>query len=294
MSVEFRLPDKVLMLDWDAIHAYLKELSFAFGRPLLCVGYSVFDREMEPIEMGFRRALGPDTWRFCAEHGHPPVELGPIVEPSIVGQLMKCFRANAATFGISDVLDSIWTSEIGYLAHEVPVLAGALESLANAWFKMQEQEVSAAWIPDDRWKAYLAPFLKKLREELVDEPCLGPIQQTLKRANVFGMKERFRRFLSHLELSIGEVEGNAVELRHKVAHGGFLRDDEFTGAIFRADALRTLVNRVILRLLEWPGQYVDYSSIGRPSRVLTQPLGGPHGDGEPFDFEKRHQFPPAR
>ncbi len=43
---------------------------------------------------------------------------------------------------------------------------------------------------------------------------------------------------------------------------------------------RTLINRCILKTLNYSGNYIDYSTLGHPSRPLSEPIGGRNGNRE--------------
>lgn len=66
-------------------------------------------------------------------------------------------------------------------------------------------------------------------------------------------------FLEELELETGNVEKDARSYRNKPAHGHLLDDEGLFKLMYLTDAYRTLLNRIILKILNYE-VYIDLTS----------------------------------
>lgn len=74
---------------------------------------------------------------------------------------------------------------------------------------------------------------------------------------------------------------DAIRARNPMAHGApaMPRDIEKAGKV--RTAYQTLFVRLLLKILQYDGSYVDYSSIGCPPRHIDEPQ---QGEGSPRLF----------
>lgn len=112
-----------------------------------------------------------------------------------------------------------------------------------------------------------------------------PVINKIKSAQNMGENESTQSFFSELSLPIGEVEKSIFRLRGRFAHGYICKNSEAEKLIVACRAYRTLINRVILKIIGYDGEYVDYSTQGFPFRKIDVPLGGPRGDGRAIVFD---------
>ena len=66
--------------------------------------------------------------------------------------------------------------------------------------------------------------------------------------------------------------------------GGAVPEGKIPELVYTLRSYQTLFHRVVLKLIGFQGQYIDYSSLDFPDRPLLEPLGGPQGDGKPVPF----------
>ncbi len=92
-------------------------------------------------------------------------------------------------------------------------------------------------------------------------------------ANRMGLGSQMRAFLNEIELPIGEYEQRAMKARHRSAHG--VEGAASVEQLVRfGNAYAVLFERVLLRLLDYDGTYIDRTTEGWPERALTEPAGG--------------------
>ena len=98
----------------------------------------------------------------------------------------------------------------------------------------------------------------------------------IKSAYNFGANESTEFFFKELGLAIGPTEQSALKARNPMAHGSsnLLDPARYQETIDNTLAYRALFNRVLLKILDYEGEYVDYSAKGWPEQPLELPLAG--------------------
>lgn len=87
--------------------------------------------------------------------------------------------------------------------------------------------------------------------------------------------DRSRTFYGGIGLPLGNVEEDALKARYSFTHGDKSQSDVQSVALARHQiAYSTLASRVILRLLDYRGRYIDYTSANHGERALNEPLAG--------------------
>lgn len=97
------------------------------------------------------------------------------------------------------------------------------------------------------------------------------IARRLRQAFNMGTNERLANFMQEIGLSLSKGELETLQARNFSAHGG--KPAEIREALGRARSYRTILNRVLLTLVNHGDSYADYSTAGFPQRPLAEPSG---------------------
>lgn len=273
-AVEFQVSGTVPV--WDQLDPYLAGVSFVLGRRLIPVGFTLFDDQARQRLHELRSAWAFDLRADCARRSMAPTP----TSEGVLAALVPRFVDRAASLGLDDAMWLVWLAEAVPLEAALPNLASALECLMSAWFKSMKTKSGGKYMSDADWATVSAEPMKSLASALTGRPNADRIERRARGANNFGVNERFERFFEEISLTVGQVEEKAIAARNKAAHGGSFSPSQYQWLADTVRAYRTLVSRVILALLDWDGNYVDYSTYGFPVRPLSDPLGGPAGDGQ--------------
>lgn len=276
-AIEFSLPTPALLPSWEQIELYLVALSFAIGRRLVPVGFTLFDGSACERIHDLRSAWAVDLRADAARPSTPPVP----VSESALGFLVPQFVQRATQFGLVDAMWLMWLAESVPLEAALPNLATALEGIMTAWFKSTKTKSGGKYMSDAEWAIASATAVSSLGAGLAGRPNADRIERRVRGANNFGVNERFERFFEELNLPVGEVELKAIRARNKAAHGGSFSPSQYQWLGNTIRAYRTLIARVVLALLDWNGEYVDYSTYDFPLRPMREAVRGPMGDGKP-------------
>ena len=117
--------------------------------------------------------------------------------------------------------------------------------------------------------------LSKIEEKLTNREFGVPIIRKIKNSYQMSVRDRFTYFFKEIGLEIGDVENRTIDARNASAHGSAKWDDDsFEKLIQDTRAYQTLLNRVVLKLLEYGGYYIDRSTYKDSQRQIDVPLGG--------------------
>lgn len=280
-AIEFTL-SAAACPNWEEVDAYLQAVSFVVGRRLIPVGMTLFDGQARQRLHELRSAWSIDLRAECSRQSMSPVPLDDV--ESALGNLVPKFLSADNTFALSDGMWRVWLSSVVPMEAALPNLAAALECIMTAWFKSTKTKSSAKYMPDAQWSGLATKPLAELKTALGTYPTADRILRRASGANNFGVNERFERFFEEIGLQVGDVELAAINARNKAAHGGTFTPAQYQWLADTVRAYQTMISRVILRLLEWPGLYIDYSTYDFPARDVAAPLGGPANDGKAAKF----------
>ena len=89
-----------------------------------------------------------------------------------------------------------------------------------------------------------------------------------------GVRERFDIFFEEINLQVGDLERKALKERNIMTHGGSnCNDEELQKQLLVNGAYFVLLNRVILKIIGYKGDYIDYAAIGCPDKNISEVAG---------------------
>lgn len=261
--------------------AYLEAVSFVFGKRFIDVGYTDLDNNNDLIR---RSARTPYTSNIHAEVANADLPPAPVVEmygyvnESVVSKILNLYLDARDKYKLSDVMWYIWTARMMPMGLELVAYGSALEGLINAWFADSERHDRSYYVPKDEFEALTDSHVKELREVAPKTSSWEKVITLISKANQLSITDKYKRFFEELGLKTGKVEDEVIRSRHKFAHGRSFEDVEVKRLIVIARAYEALLNRCILKVIGYQGDYLDYSTLDFPERPLDEQLGGPNND----------------
>lgn len=252
-------------------------LSFVLGKHLLKIGGTDFSENWEPIRA---YACVPHSSNLKAECAHPEmppvkVDQSAMLDEKLVGDLTGRYLKKYQDYNLHRTMLLFWSAQTMPLETQMVKFHAALSSLLNSWFASTKTKSKGKYLSDSDYKAFLGPI-----EAQVNAIPEKKIINKILRANNMGENEKMDAFFDEIGLPIGEVEKSALYLRNRFAHGHICQENEVEGLVNACRAYQTLINRVILKLLEYDGHYIDYSTLDFPTRHINSALGGADGTGK--------------
>ena len=158
------------------------------------------------------------------------------------------------------------------------LLAVAFETLASSFARKEagDQEASAKYLPKTEFRKVMRPLLRKLKKDLNGKLPLedmDALQRKLWGANNRAMGDRAKLLLASLGIAQDDRVDQLLELRNSAIHEGALsrkRPPNLQKVVNFEEGMRTLLNKCVLRLLDYEGPFVDYGEPGHPTTHLCK------------------------
>lgn len=282
LGIHIALPPDGAVPDASSMDRKLELLSFILGRRLIPLGSSVLDKDLQLVRTVWRNAWSMNLSAECADRTMPPVPMeggAPKAVPEpMIAALFSLLCGAPDEVGLNDVFWRIWIARGSIIETRLPILAGAMEVLMQNWFRGQSSKSKGSYYDNSAWRGVAARSRQVLEGDLGGRQYSERVLRRFDGLNNFGVNERFDFFFDEIGLSIGNVERRAIQARNAMAHGG-ASEGRLQALLDQERAYSTMLNRAILKIVGWEGEYLDYSARVESRRPLALPLGGPAGDG---------------
>lgn len=92
--------------------------------------------------------------------------------------------------------------------------------------------------------------------------------------NRMSVSEQLTHFFEEIDMAIGSKEKKALQACNFSAHGLVYRNNiNYTEQGMTSQVYECMLVRVILKLLNYAGDYIDYGTLGYPERNINCPIG---------------------
>ncbi len=275
LGIEFR-PEWGGIPDPAERRAIAEVVAFLFGRPLLRVGSTESDREGRLVRASAWSPPEPDA-RFVCGHAEwrpiPIPDTAPQVFEETVEALAPAYLEHREEWDLDYALWLQWRATWLPLGSSLVLLSAAFDTLKGGWFRSEKSESRGVWVDKERYLACTGTALEALETDLSALPGATSMVKKIKDAYRKGSGEQTSTFLSEIGLQIGPGEQAALAARNAPVHGNAVRANDVKRLWPLTEAFLTLLHRVILKMLRYGGEYIDYSVAGLPPRPLDEPVG---------------------
>ena len=246
-------------------------VSFLIGRQLISIGYTKFNKKGKVIEdfvNSPKISEGIHLQELCKSKFYfSPVNT---LEDETFHNLRSYFKelipkyfALRDDLNLNEVLGKYWLSKAIPNEAEIIILAASLELLFNSWYKSKNSKSQRNFLSKKKFLEVFTEELDRIENKLDTLEWQFPdfkkrFYNKLENSNQMGFNASIHFFFKEIGLNIGEIEKKAIQSRNDPVHGHILKTDEIDEIIKMTLAYRTLVNRTILKVLGYNGEYVDY------------------------------------
>ncbi len=267
----------------------LVALSFALGRHLIPIGWTVFDAADRPTRAACREAeiLGRDEmFSNPSMPPCPPVlrDAPAILDQVAVQRVVQCaLDLGAQGIDLGFPLWLVWLAKASPLDASAAHYGAAMEALRSRFYATAAGGTTTLLVGAD-WGTVRTALDRTLTDAIAklnptpDEAAVCMLRNNLGGINNKSSGARYPEFFQLLDLPIDKVEQAALRERNKPAHGTEYDPAQYEALMATVQALHTLFNRIVLKLARCDLPYIDYSTYEHPVRALAEPLGGPNGD----------------
>lgn len=256
-------------------------LGFIIGRELINVGYTDFDSSEQIVEECF---ISPqvrypmDIKKICHAPDSPPVNIHKNIEN--LSNLIPKYMELKEELNLNYFLYRYWTAQNLIIEIGMPIYGATLENLIQKCIKSNKLKLTKNYVSQEEFENELHVYLEKINKKLqkleYNEKIENPskkIYGTISNAYQMSNTDKIKVFFDYIGLEIGKIENKAINSRHRFAHGQHIKNDkQFKKEIDCAEAYKTLLNRMLLKILGFEGKYIDYYSPGFPEKKLNEPI----------------------
>jgi hypothetical protein len=256
----------------------IRELcSFVFGRQLLFVGYSLYGQGYEIVEEYACDSWINDSRSLCSKLDNAPIRINKASSggkaEDLISQLLPAYYELRDPLHLKVALLLYWVACNMPAGTGLPLLAAAVEKMMNGWFKSNRSKSRGVWMDKNEFDKLLRDEMSIIEKKLKHEKHGDKVMKNLQNAFQMGVTDRFRLFFDKIVLHIEENEWNAINARHGIAHGRITdKQKEGEELIQHTDAYKTLIHKILLRLLEYSGSYIDRSVLGWKDKQLEEEI----------------------
>lgn len=256
--------------------------SFVFGKHLLSVGYTAYDKDENIVEVYAQSPWGHSAKSFCSQPEYPPIRIHdyPLGDAEkIINYLLPKYIEVSEPLRLQEALWNYWISCDIPPGLNLPIIASAIENIINAWYDWTNTKSHGMYMEKSDFTSLLRKELdsikeklnakyaeekKKLMEQKINEKTAGEkMFDRILTSNEFGITERMWRFFKEINLDITKAEKEAIVGRHFFIHGhADYEKVDWEKAIRQANTLQTLFYKTLLRILEYKWDFIDRSVEG--------------------------------
>ncbi|WP_438423202.1 hypothetical protein [Aquimarina macrocephali] len=185
---------------------------------------------------------------------------------SMLNRLLHNFNELYRKVSLSDCLWKLWIGSDLPIGTNLPIIASGFEMLVNTYLK--DKKVLKKYTKEEKsiYNDLVQNEIDSLSKKLSSYEFRTFVLNKLKNPYNYGIGEKISIFFKSISIEFerGSLESEAIKARNLMTHQGIdVNTEEEQRKIKKiSDAYVTLINRVILKLLDYDWYYVDYSKEG--------------------------------
>ncbi len=260
----------------DIIREYI---SFIAGKRLIYTGESRYDENGNVIGfvMEFPYSYGMEIKRMCANVGLSPIRDDYRAKESYFETFtnyIEPFEKLYKKLDFRSLFLSFWYAHEIAKPLDLPILSAALERLMKKWYSEIESNPETVLMNKKDFAKRIEPIKKMVEQQFIATEYAERMKRSILNINRMSVNEQFTNFFIGINLTVGEEEKKALRARNFSAHGSFTDGDEnYREQFLLSRVYECLIARVVLKLLNYKGNYVDYRTNGYPEKNINCPIG---------------------
>lgn len=242
-------------------------LSFLMGRYLLKVGESHYDQNWDII---YQYSSKPPISSIislndvCSSPDVSPIKINPFDKIEPVYELIINNYLYKNNLDLDSTLRQLLLSTMLPAEAEIIMIGASFDNLINKWYK--HNSVKKVHIEKKEFNKLLKDELEQIEIKLKNYP---QVIENINNAFLMSSIKSKDNFFKSINLERGDVETKAQVMRNKPAHGGDLSNKSYIELVILNNAYRSFLNRIILKLLNYP-KYYDL--IAFKVRDISEPM----------------------
>lgn len=242
-------------------------LSFILGSHLQKIGSSTFNYN---YELKSSKSNNPWSKKIFKNGNFNPIPLKNGLDrdffEKIINKLFVNFVTQYQSISLSECLWKLWISQSQPLGVNLPTMSSGLESLIDSY--LESNDLLKKYTKEEKreYTNLIIDELNSLEKKLEGFDFKNSLINKLKNPYNFTIGEKMKIFFNHISINFDKdsIENRALIARNLMAHQNInfdkVEDRERIKKL--SDAYLSLINRVILKILEYDWYYIDYSKEG--------------------------------
>lgn len=252
-------------------------LGFFMGKHLMYVGNSSYDDLGNQIGfvMENPRTFGFEIESICRSAETPPIGYQNVSMQNYINTIEKyigSFEELYYKLDFSSLLTSYWYARNIAKPMDLPILAGALEHLKHEWYKAVEDNPETVLMDKKEFLRLIAPIKELIAEQFQATGYADRMKKSIENINRMSVNEQLTYFFEKIGIEIGESENDALKARNLSAHGN-VKSEDYRKQYKQSRVYECIICRVLLKLIGYDGDYIDYGTIGYPEKNINIPSG---------------------
>lgn len=234
-------------------------LSFIMGRYLIKIGETYYDKNWNSIKYISKDpsiSLKTNLKTICESHDLKAIDFyrGYDLE-KVISQIINNYILEKE-IDLSHIINQLLISTTLPLEAEIIMIGATLDELTKRWFDSKKSESEGLILKKEEYYTLIDNELAIMKEKLKEYPeAYAKIENAY---NYSGWK-KVDLFLEELNIEIGKSEAKARYYRNIPAHGQEISTEKIIKMHYLTDIYRTLLNRIILKILNF-NLYYDLTS----------------------------------
>jgi hypothetical protein len=247
-------------------------LSFVFGRQLLPIGYTAYDKEENVVESYARDPWGYSAKPYCAKEDFPPVPIDIWHKDSAknaIENLLPMYIQKCEVLNLKEALWNYWISRQMPLGVNCAILGASIEFIMRGWFNKKSK--NNVYLEKNNFENLLSDEIKSIENKLKGMPNGEKIIGNIHRSNEAGIMKRYALFFKEIGIDVSDSDQAAIEERNVSVHAKALFEETDSQQLaIHARTFEVLFNKTVLKLLGYSGNFIGYTAKGWPERPLNQ------------------------
>lgn len=254
-------------------------LSFFTGKRLLYIGETSFDEKGTAIGfiMENPRTYGFDIKEMCMKGAKPPINN----EYSsgnkyfdVVQNHIDLFSELYEKLDLGSFFTAYWYAKEIAKPMDLPILSAALENLKRKWYEEVKSNPETVLMNKNDFANRVKKIKNLVEEQFAGTEYVERMKRYVDGMNRMSVSEQLTHFFEGIDMAIGSKEKKALQARNFSAHGLVYRNNiNYTEQGMTSQVYECMLVRVILKLLNYAGDYIDYGTLGYPERNINCPIG---------------------
>lgn len=266
--------------DDKEIKAATELLGFVIGTQMTLVGISYYNGNDFLSQISVSPSIS-NLKQKLQQVSEPPIDCQHYVNYqtfiTAIFSLLPQYLQKRDILQLNNALSYYWIAKDAPIGVNLPILSSALEAIASASLKDSTNNgQQSTYMPAKGYKALIKDEFEKIRAKLEKENVIykQKILNKIDGAYNMGGNEKIDLLFDRFNINVGELERKALQARNLMAHGAMKALDykKYEEIIRKSYAYRTLFHRVILKILSYSGEYIDYYTYGYPLRNIDEPI----------------------